>query len=144
MIPLLLIGSLMVNPGAPPTEWKPLAGVTGIHYRWSRPTSNSCIVEFGSTGGSGVLHFQVTANVTTTNPPASLEYNPDSPMNIESTKIKPQKADRVFTIQLPQQGENSQYIHDCYGVGNVTATKGLGRSETTSQALPKSESPAIH
>jgi hypothetical protein len=65
-------------------------------------------------------------------------------MNIESTKIKPQKADRVFMIQLPQQGENSQYIHDCYGVGSVAATKGLGRPKTTSQSLPESESPAIH
>jgi hypothetical protein len=140
MVPILLIAAALTQAaGAPPTDWKPLTGVTGVHYRWSRPTSNSCMVEFESAAASQELQFKVTASVASTNPPASLEYNPDSPMHVESTKIKPQVGDRVFSMRLARLGRDTKDIHDCYGVVGIRAATGPQSPGTTSQPFSQAK-----
>jgi hypothetical protein len=140
MIPFLLITSLMLNPGAPPTDWQPLGGVTGVHYRWSRPTSNSCLVEFEGAADPGVLQFQVTAKVLNTEPKGPIEYNPDSPMQIESTKIKPQLEDRAFPMRLVRFGRDNRDIHNCYGVLGIRAMTGSHAPNATGQPLSETKS----
>jgi hypothetical protein len=136
MITLLLLGFLVQRPGGLPGDWQQLTGVPDLSYRWSRPTSNSCLVEFrGSPSQSGEIEFQVTATIFATLPPGPIQSKAGSAFRVEATRIKPQISDRVFAMRLRRLGQQSQDLHDCYGISQIKARPGIGHGAATEQSL---------
>ena len=136
MIALLLLGFLVQHPGGLPGDWQALTGVPDLSYRWSRPASNSCLVEFRSSSSqNGDLDFQVTATIFTSSPPGPIQSKTGSVFRVEPTRVKPQLGDRVFSMRLRRMGQLSRDIHDCYGISEMKAQPGFGHGATTGQSL---------
>lgn len=128
MIALLL--AIVVHVGGGPSEWQPVGGVPSLEYRWSLPYSNACQVEFLSKDTTSAHQFQLVTRVLSARPSPQVEANPDNPMNIAPTRVKPQTSDRDLVIQVPIMGRTSQMVHNCYGIQAVE-TRGIRKDGTT-------------
>jgi len=136
----LIFAALLVSPGAPPKDWLPLTGMPQVNYRWSRPTSDSCLVEFAVVGvATDTLQLQVNAKTLITRPAAPIEPMSGSPLHVEPTKIKPQTAPRAFSIQLQPHGRTVEDLHNCYGVMEVSAHKKGARPDPTAPPSPEAD-----
>jgi hypothetical protein len=114
----VLLLAVAVHTGGAPSDWQQVPEIGTLEYRWSLPYSNACKVEFSSKD-TGEQQYEIAARILSTRPAPEVEKNPDNPMHIKPTKIRPQTDERVFSIQLPPSGRTSETIHDCYGVQSL-------------------------
>ena len=122
MFLIFLFATIAPHPGGVPTDWQPLSGVQQVNYRWSRPTSNSCLIEVVAEGKtSEPLQLRINAKVLSRRPDPPIAPTPGSPIYVEPTKIKPQTEEREFSIALSPHGRAIEDIHDCYGVQEADA-----------------------
>jgi hypothetical protein len=101
---------------APPTEWLPLTGTEKIEYRWSRPASNSCLIEFRSSDSTGAEKFTTVATVVTNAvPKPKTVYRVGAPP-VPPAIIKENKEDRTAAIEVGPSGTAVQSFDSCYRV----------------------------
>ena len=100
-------------------------------YRWSRPDSNTCLVEFSNGNTSGQLSFDSVVKVIISRPQAPVKPTGLTPMKQQPTRITPQTSERRMSVQLFQMGRDVQRLNDCYGVAGVrVAAKSAGNTGT--------------
>jgi hypothetical protein len=136
MIAYLLLALAGPHQGGAPTNWQPLAGGPAVRYRWSRPTSNSCLVEFASDDRGEQLSFEAIANVIINRPSPPVIHESLSPLKSDPPIIVPQTSERVVSIELGRMGRDVRNIHDCYGVEAVRGQETKG-TDTAPEARPK-------
>jgi hypothetical protein len=118
----ILFLALAVHPGQGPGDWVALNGEPNVSYRWSRPDSNTCLVEFSNGNTSGPLSFDTTVKIITNRPQTPAKPTGLTPLKQQPTRITPQTGERRMSVQLFQMGRDAQRLHDCYGVMQVSAT----------------------
>lgn len=139
MLPILLFAAIAPTPGGLPSDWKSLNGISHVNYRWARPTSNSCVIEFAAVGEAPErLQLQIKVKVFNTRQAPQVEEQSDSAMTVEPTKIRPQTEDRVFSIELLRYNRGVESLHDCYGVNQVEAQSGPHHENPVTQPLSQS------
>src|SRR3954466_12068095 len=133
MVGILLL-ALAVHPGQGPGDWVPLNGEPNVTYRWSRPDSNSCLVEFSNANTTGQLSLNSVVKIITNRPQQPVKATGLSPIKQQPTRITPQTSERRISVQLFQMGRDAERLHDCYGVMQVSATaaKSAGTDKTPS------------
>lgn len=134
MVAFLFLLLAAQHPGATPTEWRPLTGEQNVKYRWSRPTANSCLVEFSSEDRQGARTFEISAKVVTNRPQGATQANSISAIAPAPTLIRQQTADRSMQVEVPRMGRDAAEIHECYGIVQVqsqklTSPRGRGQEE---------------
>ncbi len=134
MIAILLL-AMAVHPGGAPSDWKPVQGSADLEYRWSLPYNNACLVEFMSKNTSAAQQFQLTTRILSAPPAPLVQPNPDNPMHIAPTKVKPRTSDHDFSIRMSAMGRTSEMLHDCYGIQNVEGRTGSKGAAITSEPL---------
>lgn len=140
MLAYLLLILVVPHPGGTPTNWQPLLGEPAVRYRWSLPTSNSCLVEFASDSPGTGLAFESVVKVITNRPESPVSQKSLSPLKPAPTMIVPQTSDRELTIQLVRMGQQARDIPDCYGIQMVKGRKaGSGTTESEPLSRPKNK-----
>jgi hypothetical protein len=140
MLAYLLFILAVPHPGGTPTNWQPLLGEPSVRYRWARPSSNSCLVEFASDNPTAGLTFQSIVKVITNRPESPVSQKSLSPLRAAPTVIVPQTSDREISIQLVRMGQDARDIPDCYGIQMLKGSKkdgGTTESEPLSRAKAK-------
>lgn len=117
----VLLLALAVHPGQGPGSWVALNGEPNVNYRWSRPDSNTCLVEFSTENTSGQLSFDTVVKIITNRPQAPVKSTGPTPIKQQPTRITPQTGERRISVQLFQMGRDAQRLNDCYGVMQVSA-----------------------
>lgn len=139
MVTLMLLALVTQHPGGPPSDWLPLSGEPKISYRWSRPSANSCMVEFESGERGNSLRFDVVAKILSSRPDAPVYPKESDRPAPEPTIIKPQTVERKMSIEVIRMGRNSETIHECYGVLSLQARAGKANAPLESEPLTNAQ-----
>ena len=118
----ILLLALAVHPAEGPTPWLALNGEPDVSYRWSRPDSNTCLLEFSNENASGQRSFDTVVKIIMNRPQAPVKPTGQSAIKQQPTRITPQTSERRISVQLFQMGRDAQRLNDCYGVVQVSAT----------------------
>lgn len=136
----VLFLALAVHPGEGPGPWLALNGEPNVSYRWSRPDSNTCLVEFSNGNTGDELSFDTVVKIISSRPQAPVKPTGLTPLKQQSTRITPQTSERRISVQLFQMGRDALRLNDCYGVMHVDATAKVARdtgSAINTNALQK-------
>lgn len=136
MLAFLLLLLATQHPGAAPTDWAFVTGESHVKYRWSRPASNSCLVEFSSEDHLAARTFDAMARIVSNRPQAPVQPNSISAITPAPTHVRQQTADRAIHVELPRMGRDAEEIHDCYGIVQMRSLV-----KTTSQS-PAQDTPS--
>ena len=113
---VLLLLFVLPHVGGDPSPWQALPGADKVQYRWSRPASNSCLVEFENQDMSQVAQFTAVATVVYTRPTNPVPTTGLAPRKSAPTIIKDKTEDRQMPVQLVRSGTYSASIDGCYRV----------------------------
>jgi hypothetical protein len=137
MIAYLLFALSTTHQGGAPTNWQHLMGEPAVKYRWSRPESNSCLMEFTSDDRGTALSFEVIASVISNRSQTALGKQRTSFGRTTSAPVVPRTSDRTIPVELTRMGRNVMDIQDCYGIEAVKVHGGASDSEPLSKPTAK-------
>lgn len=113
---LLWIGLLLQTAGGLPGYWQLLSGVPDVSYRWSRPTSDSCSVEFRTPRAPQERTLNLEIRMIGARPGRTASDDSDNSFSRPSVPEKPKVVSQSVAIELSRDGQARQYIHSCYGI----------------------------
>ena len=112
----LLLLFILPHVGGDPTPWQAVPGADSVQYRWSRPESNSCLVEFENQDVRQAAEFTAVATVVYTRPTNPVPTTGLAPRKSAPTIIKDKTEDREMPVHIFRSGTYSASIDGCYRV----------------------------
>ena len=136
----LLLLFALPHAGGDPTSWQTLPGADNVQYRWSRPASNSCLVEFENQDAKQAAQFTAVATIVYTRPTNPVPTTGLAPKKSGPTVIKDKTEDREMPVHILRSGRYSASIDGCYRVmllksaapssNHVTISEKSGKRDT--------------
>lgn len=131
---------LLVLPhvGGQPSPWQGVSGVDKVQYRWSRPASNSCLVEFNNAGASQPPPFTAGVTFVSNRPTKPLQPKglPPKKSESEATIVRDQISERQLPVHLVKLGTYATSIEDCYRIVLVKAVVPSSTDKTETADKP--------
>ena len=121
MIALFLLLALP-HVGGEPGPWQTVTGVNKVQYRWSRPASNTCLVEFENQDIDQPAQFMAVATFAYTRPTKPVVTKSLAPKKDSPTVVKEKTIDRQLPVHIFRSGTYSTTIDSCYHVTLITAS----------------------
>lgn len=129
----LLLLFVLPHVGGDPTPWQAVPGADNVQYRWSRPASNSCLIEFENENARQVAQFTVLATVVYTRPTNPVPTTGLAPRKSAPTIIKDKTEDREMPVHLVRSGTYSASIDGCYRVTMLKASAPPSNDKTMTE-----------
>jgi hypothetical protein len=126
----LLLLFVLPHVGGDPTPWQAVSGTDNVQYRWSRPASNSCLVEFENQDASQAAQFVAVATVVYTRPTNPVPTTGLAPRKSAPTIIKDKTEDREMPVHILRSGTYSASIDGCYRVMLLKASAPSSNGKT--------------
>ena len=134
---LLLLLFVLPHAGGAPTPWQAVSGTDNVQYRWSRPASNSCLVEFENQDANQAAQFTAVATVVYTRPTSPVPTTGLAPRKSGPTIIKDRTEDREMPVHILRSGTYSASIDGCYRVMLLKASAPVSNDKTMTDKLGK-------
>lgn len=130
---ILLLAS--VHPGGPSSDWISVDGASSVRFRWSRPASNSCLVEFQNSDSLNQIRMTAVAAYAGNRTETPVQPPGQNLGHVGPTIVRERKEEKHISATMDKLSKYIVSIPDCYRIDTIRGSA-MSTKEPSNQDNP--------